>query len=88
MKNTIARIEEMEAIFDRLTAAFAKDPAVMQKDMVFRENLKRLTAYYESSLWLEDFQKDEQGLLPAGLKRGILSEDGIYNFLSEVQDFL
>lgn len=84
LKNTIARIEEMEAVFDRLTAAFENDPAVVQKDMVFREELKRLTAYYESRLWMEDFQKDEQGLFPDGLKRGILSEDGIYNLLSEI----
>lgn len=85
MEDTIARIEEMEEIFDWLTEAFAKDPAVIQKDMAFKEKLERLIQYYESPLWMEDFQKDEQGLLPVGLKRGILSEDGIYHFLSKIR---
>ena len=31
--------------------------------------------------WKKDFAADEAGLLPQGLKRGVLSEDGIYNIL-------
>ena len=29
--------------------------------------------------WKKDFEDDEKGLLPKELKRGVLSEDGIYN---------
>ena len=32
---------------------------------------------------LSDFEADEAGLLPPDLKRGVLSEDGIYNLLEE-----
>jgi hypothetical protein len=28
---------------------------------------------------------DEQGLLPSDLKRGILSEDGFYNYLQQAK---
>ena len=31
--------------------------------------------------WKEDFEADEKGKLPKDLKRGVLSEDGIYNML-------
>ena len=46
-----------------------------------REMLKTLADYYESSAWKRDFAADEAGLLPKELKRGVLSEDGIYNLL-------
>ena len=32
---------------------------------------------------LSDFEADEAGLLPPDLKRGFLSEDGIYNLLGD-----
>ena len=45
--------------------------------------ISELQAYYESVKWRKDFESDEAGLLPKNLKRGVLSEDGIYNLLEE-----
>ena len=45
--------------------------------------ISELEAYYTSGEWKQDFAADEAGLLPKGLKRGVLSEDGIYNLLEE-----
>ena len=45
------------------------------------ELLRELSAYYTGPEWKEDFAADEAGQLPADLKRGVLSEDGIYNLL-------
>ena len=74
------RITRMEALFDRvqadLAAGVSPDP----------EDLRELTDYYESPLWREDFEADEQGLLPQGLKRGVLSEDGLYNLLDRLRE--
>ena len=42
-----------------------------------------LETYYTSYAWRTDFEADEAGLLPPDLKRGVLSEDGIYNLLEE-----
>lgn len=42
-----------------------------------------VSAYYISDAWKRDFAADEAGLLPKDLKRGVLSEDGIYNLLEE-----
>ena len=43
--------------------------------------LRELEAYYTGPLWKEDFADDEAGRLPPDLKRGVLSEDGIWNLL-------
>lgn len=42
-----------------------------------------LTAYMESEERMEDYELDEAGLLPRELKRGILSQDGLYNLLTD-----
>ena len=44
-----------------------------------------LKEYYESGLWLSDYEADERGELPADLKRGVLSEDGLYNLLNDIE---
>ena len=47
------------------------------------EVLRQLAEYYSSPAWKLDFAADEAGLLPKDLKRGVLSEDGIYNLLEK-----
>ena len=50
------------------------------------EDIKALDAYYSSEEWKQDFADDEAGRLPADLKRGVLSEDGIWNLLSDAKE--
>ena len=40
-----------------------------------------LEEYYTSDEWKRDFAADEAGQLPENLRRGVLSEDGIYDVL-------
>ena len=51
--------------------------------VTLRSAISILEAYYTSPAWRTDFEADEAGLLPSDLKRGVLSEDGIYNLLEE-----
>ena len=44
-----------------------------------------LSDYYGSDTWKQDFADDEAGLLPKDLKRGVLSEDAIWNLLADWQ---
>ena len=46
--------------------------------------MRKLVAYYDSGEWRSDYQADEDGLLPENLKRGVLSEDGIYDLLADI----
>ena len=75
------RIRRMEGIFDTLLAA---DPSALRTDPLLASMLAELTAYYESPQWLADYEADEQGLLPPDLKRGVLSQDGVYNLLATI----
>lgn len=85
IKNAISRITKMEKIFDDLKFSFEKSKEEFYKNKNLQKKLKSLTNYYENGKWLKDYQLDEENLLPKNLKRGILSQDGIYNFLSEVE---
>ena len=83
LQATIARVEKMEWCFDTVVAAFRKDEATAKASPVCRALLAALLRYYEGGQWLSDYAADEAGLLPPTLKRGVLSEDGVYNFLTE-----
>ena len=76
------RIKQMELCLDEATAAVADLSAALDRYSQAQEAIKALAAYYGSDVWKADFHADEQGLLPADLKRGVLSEDGIYDVLS------
>lgn len=79
----IARVAAMERIFDILCAA-AKQGTIAERP-VLQALLGQLLRYYEGEQWRRDYALDEAGLLPATLKRGVLSEDGVYNALTELE---
>ena len=48
--------------------------------------IRELDDYYTGPSWKEDFAADEAGLLPADLRRGVLSEDGIDDVLQKYRE--
>lgn len=79
----IRRITEMENSLNRIGTALKIAelcPAVLD---AVREDVRALSAYFEGPLWREDFEADEAGSLPQELKRGVLSEDALYDLLTE-----
>ena len=79
------RIEEMEKHFEVASNVAAKLSATLDDFVQIQESIKALETYYGSKEWKKDFRDDKKGLLPPDLKRGVLSEDGIWNLLEEVQ---
>lgn len=73
----VRRIEEMEQRFDRLSAAVKKGKAYPAME----EDIQELDRYMGSYLWQQDYEADERGELPQTLKRGVLSQDALYNLL-------
>ena len=71
----------MEQCFDTLQSA---SPAAIFDDPALRALLLELLQYYEGGQWLRDYELDETGILPSNLKRGVLSQDGVYNFLAAI----
>ena len=86
MMTSLQRISRMEQLFDRASEAVTELSAALEKYQAAQEAIATLDAYYGSDEWKQDFADDEAGLLPAGLKRGVLSEDGIWNLLAEVHE--
>ena len=80
--NQIERIEYMERLFDFVIEARKEQPIDPEKSARIQEALRILAEYYTSDEWKQDFADDESGLLPKDLKRGVLSEDGIWNLLT------
>ena len=66
------RVTRMEQLYDTASA----DPGN-------REALRTLSDYMESGLWRLDYERDERGEFPPDLKRGVLSQDGLYDLLAE-----
>ncbi len=78
----IERIQHFETLLDRITPVLENLEEALDAFEGIQEDVKELAAYYEDDDWREDFEADEAGKLPADLKRGVLSEDGIYDVLS------
>lgn len=85
LKETIDRITKMEFYFDTIQKALELNPDLLKKGAPVGIMLQELTEYYENDQWIADYEIDEAGLLPQSLKRGVLSEDGIYNLLFEIE---
>ena len=80
---TIERITEMEECFDILSRT-VKDNSFTHNELT-DNMLRKLTDYYEGGKWLADYESDERGELPSELKRGVLSQDGLYNLLTDIK---
>ena len=85
MCGRLRRIREMETRLNRVIA-WNNSPD-MHEDSI-REDVRILDEYYHSPLWRSDFEADEAGKLPAGLPRGVLSEDGIFNAIEAYREKL
>lgn len=79
----IMRIQEMERLLDEATAAVGQMEEALERYEAAQEAVERLAGYLDSEDWRRDFADDEKGLLPQDLKRGVLSEDGIWNLLED-----
>ena len=77
----IERIKQMEERFERASKAIKALSSALDEYEKVQEDLAALSKYYGSKTWKKDFNDDEAGRLPQDLKRGVLSEDGIWNLL-------
>lgn len=88
IQEAIKRITEAEEIYDRASAAIAAAAECPGRLLAMQPEIAKLSDYYAGPGWKADFELDEQGLFPADLKRGVLSEDGLYNLLEDNRELL
>ena len=79
----IERIMQMEEVLDEAGEAVSALSRALNRYVALQPALQSLAAYYSSSQWMQDFEDDSAGRLPDTLKRGVLSEDAIYDLLHE-----
>ena len=70
----------IDAFFDRLEAEGSL-PDIVVANASIQAKIHRLSKYYGSDQWYDDRAVDDAGKLPADLKRGVLTEDLIYDVL-------
>ena len=76
----IMRMEQQLEVASRAVKGLA---AALDDYEAAQEALQELEAYYGSEEWRQDFAADEAGRLPKEMKRGVLSEDAVWNLLEE-----
>ena len=82
----IERIKQMELRMEHAAKAVMELSVALDNYEAVQEDLTALSEYYDGEAWKQDYTDDEAGRLPADLKRGVLSEDGIWNLLSDANE--
>ena len=82
----IERITQMEAYMDEAAAALRELAAALERYAAVEPKLRILDAYYRGGQWLRDYESDCAGHLPPTLKRGVLSEDALWDVLRDWDD--
>lgn len=80
------RITHMEALFDKSEEVIRRLETALKDFAAIAPDIAELEAYYTSPQWRKDFEADEAGKLPQDLKRGVLSEDGLWNLLGDYKE--
>ena len=81
MNKTVNRIKDMEKRMRRVTKVVKSMEYALDEWDLMNSDLKVLNKYLGSEEWKADRQADEAGQLPDNLRRGVLSEDGIWDLL-------
>lgn len=81
MSGSIGRVMHMEKCMERVEAALACGSLHSAQ-----RQLAALRTYMDSGQWLRDYEADARGEFPKGMKRGVLSEDGLYDLLCSIND--
>jgi len=82
----LERITRMECLLEEAKQAVKRLSEALDGYETAQSAIRALEAYYDSEEWMKDFSDDEQGRLPKELKRGVLSEDAIWDLLEENRD--
>ena len=81
--DSLERIEQMEACLDQAVSAINGLSDALEKYAAVLPAIQKLSEYLGSENWFNDREADDTGNLPSNLKRGVLSEDGIWNALDD-----
>ena len=81
-KTNIDRIVEMESYLNEAVQAEKKLSEQLARMNEIRDHMIRLYRYYGSEAWYEDREVD----LPSQVGAGVLSEDAVYDSITQMRD--
>ena len=81
--NQIERITYIENILNEAGEALSALEQALDRYDALRRRLAELESYYSGPHWRQDFDDDSAGKLPRDLRRGVLSEDAVYDLLTD-----
>ena len=84
----IERITQMEQCLDATEKAIRELSEALSAFEEVQLQYRQLNDYYGSDAWMQDYEDDEAGKLPKDLKRGVLSEDAVYDLITENREIL
>ena len=87
-ENVPQHIYQMESILDKAIQKMDALEKNIAEYKEFQSEIHKLEVYYTSRQWKEDFAADVAGEYPDKLKRGVLSEDGIWNMLERNKELM
>lgn len=83
-----ARVNLMSAAFRRLSKVLAVLTVKAGELESIASDVDLLKDYLSSRQWLDDFEADERGEIGPGVDRSVLSEDGLYDLMHEMDDLM
>ena len=81
-EQSLSRIAQMESYHDETTALIAKAQEQLDAVKGIKEHAQVLFQYYGS----EDWHADRDQTLPDGFKASVLSEDSVYDAITDLRD--
>ncbi len=78
----LERISKMEQRLNETNALIKEITAVLNKIEETKEEMSALFTYYGSDEWFEDRERK----LPEGMPAGVLSEDLVYDAITELKE--
>ena len=86
MEKNYQHITKMENIMVRQEATVKKLEAVLDELDAQQKDYEALSTYFYSDRRSQDLEDEENHLIPEDLRRGVLSEDEVYNLFLDSRD--
>lgn len=82
MKNEqIRRIQHMEELLNTCSSNIESLFHALEQYKECYPQYKELIDYYSNGLWQQDYEDDTNGKIPQDMKRGVLSQDAVYDLI-------
>lgn len=83
-KEQIERIKKMDAVLVEAKAAVNKLGAALEEYISLKPQIDELFEYYQSPLWMKDYDDDSLGRIPKDLRREVISQDAVYDLMEQI----